>query len=496
MFAWPLEKAIGNMTTMASLLPNRFLRRLGHNAKARMDGWSNVLTGLGYYGRDKRLGAVVTVAPHLTEVELSELYSGDGLARRICELPANEQTRKWISVTSDDDAETGKKVLQSLQELNAQAAVREAIVWARLYGGAVIILGADDGRRPFEPLKENRLRSLNWLTVLDRHALEVKSTYDHPGRAKHGQAEVYEILSSSTVSASIPVEDRLIHESRVLRFDGPLTSRLRRMANQGWNDSVFTAIYAQLRDVGSAYGGIAHLLNDFSQAVFKIKGLADLMERGESKVVLARLQALDLARSVVRAVAIDEDEDFERKATPTGGLPELADRIVSMLSAVTGIPVTLLMGQAPSGLNATGDSDIRLFYDNISAQQESALRPRLEKLLRYLFLAKQGPAGGREPSNWSFAFNPLSQLTELEQAGLRNKQAQTDQVYISEGVVAAEEVRMSRFGGDAYSPETTLDQDLSPSNEQLDAGADDVPPSSPESNDPAATEPTVAAQDD
>jgi phage-related protein (TIGR01555 family) len=454
---------------MAWSWPRGIARSVVGELKSRFDGWANVLSGLGYEGRDRRLGAFITTAPTLNESALSELYSGDALARRICELPANEQTRQWVSFSSDGDADAGKQVLQHLQTIGAQSAVREAKVWARLYGGSIILLGANDGRRAYEPLNEDGIRSLDWLTVLDRHAVEIAGHYDTPGK-NLGRPERYRILPAAldNTSNSIPEDDRVIHESRVLRFDGPLTTRLRRGNNDGWNDSIFVALYEHIRDVAASYGGMAHLLTDFSQATFKIKGLADLFASKQHDVVVKRLQTMDLVRSVVRAVVIDEDEEFERKATPVAGLPDLVDRLVLVLSAVTGIPVTLLMGQAPAGLQATGASDIRYFYDNMHAQQEAELRPQLEKLLRLVLRTKSGPTRGKEPENWSFAFNPLWQLTEAEIAEARNKQAQTDQIYITNTVLDPMEVRSSRFGGDAYSNETTLDPEIEP-------GADDEP---------------------
>jgi hypothetical protein len=88
------------------------------------------------------------------------------------------------------------------------------------------------------------------------------------------------------------------------------------------------------------------------------------------------------------------------------------------------------------------------------------LRNKIEYLLRVLLRSKLGPTKGVEPENWSFAFNPLWQPTEGEKIDARNKQAQTDQIYITQQVLHPEEVRSSRFGGDTYSPETTLDEQL------------------------------------
>jgi phage-related protein (TIGR01555 family) len=115
------------------------------------------------------------------------------------------------------------------------------------------------------------------------------------------------------------------------------------------------------------------------------------------------------------------------------------------------------MGQAPAGLNATGDSDIRWFYDHVAASQVKELRPQLNRLVRILLRAKTGPTKGTEPESWKVVFPPLWEMTDLEKAELRNKQAQTDVAYIQAGVLDPSEVAVSRFGGEEYSTDTHLD---------------------------------------
>lgn len=423
--------------------------------ETRSDGWGNVLTGLGIETRDKRLASSIQAPGVFHRQSLDDLYCGDPMGRRICDLPANEQTRRWIHVSADEDV--GNQVMQALQTLNVQALVTEAIVWSRLYGGAVILLGADDGRPPSEPLNESGIKSLAWANVLTRYELRRETVYSNPFEKNYGTPQLYAIDGALSGSGSQHL-GALVHESRVIRFDGPRTPLYRRESNMGWCDSIFVSLSAVLRDFWAAFDGASVLLQDFGQTVIKIKGLADIVASDKASVFRNRMAAIDLSRSVLRATLLDADgEDMERKATPLAGLPEILDRLQQLLSAATEIPVTLLMGRSPAGMNATGDSDIRLFYDAIASRQENDLRPKLERLLRLVMLTKDGPTGGREPEEWSFKFHPLWQLTDTELAEVRNKQAQTDQIYLSQGVLVSEEVRNSRFGGDAYSLETTKD---------------------------------------
>jgi hypothetical protein len=90
---------------------------------------------------------------------------------------------------------------------------------------------------------------------------------------------------------------------------------------------------------------------------------------------------------------IDADgEEFKREALSFGSIPDTLDRFCNLFASVADMPVTLLMGQAPAGLNATGDSDIRWFYDHISHKQEEEVIPPAERLVRMLFAAEGGGA--------------------------------------------------------------------------------------------------------
>jgi len=432
------------------------------------DGWANVFSGLGHASRDKRSGMQFKQAPRLTvqKEALSELFHGDDLVARICELIPHEMYREWISIVAGDgdasDSNMAAEILQHLETIDAQTAFTDAEVWARLYGGSVILVGVDDGQQDASlPVDVDKIQSVDWLTVLDRHDIEVESFYEDPLEERYGLPQTYRITNSTGMEATSSKFNTIIHESRTIRFDGTRTSRRRRRENGGWNDTVLERFYEVIRDFQGASGGIMHLLTDFSQAVFKIKGLAKALSADKEGLVLKRLQMLDIARSMVRAVPLDADaESFERSGAAVSGMADLYDRMMMRVSAATGIPVTLLFGRSPAGMNATGESDIRLFYDHIAAMQETRARPRLEYLLKLMLMAKAGPTGGVEPMSWSFTFNPLYQESAKEQAETRKLIAETDKMYVDMGALYEEEVTNSRWGGDTYSPDTQLDDDL------------------------------------
>lgn len=421
--------------------------------QTKLDGWASVLSGLNTFERDKRTRAHVVAATRLGRADLSALYESDDVCATIVDLPAEEMTRQGFSVICDDDAQ--ELITDAIDGLNVDAVLTEAIKWSRLYGGALVLLGADDGQDPQYPLDLKRVKSLRFLTVIDRYWARPHVYYDDPLAANFGKPRVYAIQAPSMGNAA-PVS--YVHESRVLRFDGTVLPAGAATANYGWGDSVLTRVNDLVRDYGLTFSAVAYLVSDFSQLILRIKGLREALASPDgAQIIRARMEAIEMGRSVMRGVLLDEGEEYDRKNVSFAGVPEVLEKFILRLSQATRIPVSLLMGQSPAGLNATGDADIRYFYDRIKSLQMRMLRPQLNKLLAVLFAAKDGPTRGQEPDSWSVKFAPLWQMSQAERAELYLKTAQADAIYITNNVLDPSEVAVAAFAGDEFSLERKVD---------------------------------------
>lgn len=454
----------------------------------RHDGWRNIYTGLGTK-RDKRGGAGF-VADRLDEVTAEELWRGDDIAARIIESQPDQELRQGFAIVVSDPSSDGpppkqpridaEEPAELAQQLTAYFEDREVVPtlvtarkYARAFGGGAILLGAQDGQKFDQPLNEAAIKTVPWLKVLRPRECIPSKYYRSPASKKFGEISHYRVIRDTLGGGSSQMLE--VHESRIIPFYGVVVSTQHRASNNGWGDSVLVRVIEKVSDFQASFQAAGVLVQDFAQAVFKMAGLAELMtdeEDGDS-VIMQRATAVDMARSVARAMLIDKEEEFERKATPVTGLPELIDRLTNRLAAAARIPVTVLMGTAPAGLNATGASDIRNWYDQIAGDRESELRPRHLRLLRVLMLAKDAPTKGLEPRRWSINYPSLWQLTEAEEAELRGKVATADKTYIDAGVLTPEEVAASRFGGDKWTMETQLDMKA---REAAPAAPGDEPP--------------------
>lgn len=459
----------------------------------KYDGWSNALTGIGSRYRDKRLQTDFCIDDRVYNRTFQEnLWEGDDMAARIVEMVPDEMMRNGFElqvknpdpkgsinkanvtdaavgvppaptkppgVINPDDQTTkrlSEDIMVRLDELCVSEKMLQSLYAERAYGGAAMLLGIDDGQSPDKPLKLDKIKSFTWINTLTPRELRAAKYYSNPYKPKFGEPELYQIQADMDDAASSS-RLTLVHESRLIVFPGIVVSAQHRIRQHGWGNSVFARVMQIIADFQGAYSGAAHLTVDFAQAVFKIKGLAEMMAGDNDDAVRNRALAIDMSRSLAKAILIDSEEEFERKPTPLSGLADMLQRFEYRLAAAADMPVTLLMGCSPSGLNATGDSDIRFFYDRIKARQNKFLLPRIERLIRLIMLSADGPTKGVEPEDWKVQFCSLWQLSDTEQAANRKAQAETDCAYINAGVLTPEEVAASRFAGTKYSTETVID---------------------------------------
>lgn len=419
--------------------------------KTRGDGWQNTFTGFGTT-RDKTQGSKFIGDFLVSDTELSAMFHGDDVAARMVLTGPTEMFRRGYELSVGDSAEDAEPLRDKAETLGLDNQTLEGLIWGGLYGGAVMIVGADDGLDPVKPLNEKGIRSVRYLNVIDRRFIYPLKYYDDPFQPNFGKPQIYQLTNpiGRTTSAQV-------HESRLIRFDGAITDLLKRRQLAGWTMSVLQRPYQVIRDFTSTYQSVANLVSDASQGVFKIQGLLDMVASNEMQNVATRMAMVDMLRSSARAVVLDADaESFERTTTTFTGLPDVIDRFMMRLSAASDpqIPVTILMGRSPAGMNATGDADFRAFYDALASRQEKVLRPILQRLYRILALAKDS---GVSADDVDISFRPLWEPTDTEQATIEKTIGDRDVAYITAGVLTAEEVAKSRFGKGEWSMHTEID---------------------------------------
>lgn len=437
----------------------------------RVDDWENVYTGMGG-AKDKRNGTTVSGYTIFNREQMSQLYRGSDVVATIVDLPADEMTREWIDFNANDDAdnETQSAVLDFLdgaddgpneeQGLQTKKAFHEALKWARLFGGAGIVMGINDGKRPSEPVDYTNIQSIDFLNVLDRFSLRPSKYYSDPMQKKYGQPELYRLQATNQTSGNV-LSETYVHESRVLRFDGTVLPPrdMLRNNNDGWGDSILTRVWEVVRDYASVWMGFSYLLGDAAQTTIKVAGLKNaIVSPGGMAFIQARMEAIEMCRSIARAVMIDEGEEFKREVVNLSGIPDAMQKFIERLAQAARMPIELLMGQPPGGLNGNGDTGMHYWYAQVGAMQERMMRAPMMRLVRIVLASKNGPTQGVVPERWGIDFKPLEIPNEAVKADVFSKVSAAVVALVGQGILDPDEAANSLFGTGKFSMDIKLDK--------------------------------------
>lgn len=422
--------------------------------ETRSDAWVNPLSGIGTT-RDKSIAGFFTPDCRLSDYELDAMYYGEDLAAKIVDKRPDEAFRKGYSIELNKDKEAGADLQKDAKaKLNLDEQIQDAWRWGRLWGGTLAVLGVNDGQKMDQPVNEDRIQGIDFINVIDRRFVRIAEYFNDPLAPNFGQPSVYEITAIGDGGLTLSSQRAVsrVHADRCIRFDGIKTDKKKSRELAGWSYSILQRTYAILRGYGVSISSMGLMLSEASQGVFKIQNLIGMIAGGQKEKLQDRMAAVDMSKSVVRSILVDADrEDYKREPMSFAGVSDVADRLAQRLAAAFDMPLTVLMGTSPAGLNATGASDLELWYNSIASDQEKILMPALMKVYRYLALA-----AGTKVEEIEICWRPLKEISDKERAELYKATADADKVMIDAGVVQPEEVALARFGSGRYTPHAAI----------------------------------------
>jgi phage-related protein (TIGR01555 family) len=443
----------------------------------RQDNWRNLSTGIGVPGVDKSIASFYSETWRIMDQELRSLNDGSDLAAKVVWDRPDELFREGYDLTgripkpkksgtptdaATDVSETDIKNLReyATENFEIDSLMHESSGWGRLFGGCLDIMGIDDGGFPWEPVNEDRIRSFDYISLVDRRYAYVQSQYSGINAKKYGTAQIYLISNAiagsgwndhGDVRATTPQElqsggaqIQLVHSSRVIRFDGNPADVQSRQRLAGWSWSVLQRVYNTFRQFEHAFDSAVYLLSDASQGVLKMVGLMKAIAACNRQAIQDRAMAMEMTRSVIRGLVLDAGnkdgsgaESYEREPTPLGGIADILEQMKSRFAAAAKEPQTKLFGRSPAGMNATGDADIRTWYDDVRSEGNVKVAPKIRKIYRYIALSKDSPIKGKK-IDFNVEFRPLWSPTDGEIASANLARAQTDVALVGATIIPEE----------------------------------------------------------
>ena len=216
-----------------------------------------------------------------------------------------------------------------------------------------------------------------------------------------------------------------IHRSRLILFFGNELpcSDINAGINRGWADSVLNSIFDAVKNADATTNNIASLIFEAKVDVIKIpEFMANLDDPVYEQAITNRVMLASRAKGINGTLLLDAEEDYQQKSASFGSLKDIMMAMLQVVSGASEIPMARLLGQSASGLAATGDNDVRNYYDFVSGIQELKYTPSLAAFDRLLVTNALGsyPAEGA-----TYEWRTLWQSTDKEKAEVANSLADT-----------------------------------------------------------------------
>ncbi|WP_083286514.1 DUF1073 domain-containing protein [Burkholderia seminalis] len=349
-------------------------------------------------------------------VQMEAMYRSSWIVGQAVDVVAEDMTRMGVEIGSDIDPEDKDTLNQGFENLAIWDSLCDTVKWSRLYGGALAVMMID-GQDASKPLRLDTIAEgqFKGICVLDRWLVQptLNDLVQEPG-PELGMPRYYDVVADS-----MALPRQRIHYSRVLRFDGVTLPYWQRIAENLWGQSVIERLIDRLVAFDSTTMGAAQLVFKAHLRTMKVKDLRKIIAMG-GPALEALLKNVDFIRrfqSNEGLSLIDADDEMQIDQYGFTGLDAVLLQFAQQLAGALQIPLVRLLGQSPAGLNATGESDLRTYYDNIKQQQERRLRRPLNVLFEVLFRSVLGKA---PPKGFSYDFRALWQMTDEQKAATAN----------------------------------------------------------------------------
>jgi uncharacterized protein len=399
--------------------------------------------------------------PYLAELAQRTEY------RQPVETVAKEMTRKWITFKSKgvgDKTEKIKDITDTFEAMKVQAIFRRAMEHDGFYGLGHVFIdidGQEDHALPLvideKTVPKGSLRGLINIEPMWTTPLVWNST--DPTRPDFYKPQSWMVLGRTT------------HQSRMLRFASREVPDIIKPAYNFGGVSLSQLIQPYVERWLRTVDGVNRLINNFSIINLQTD-MSAVLEGGPGTELAKRIALFTKTRDNQGVFMSDKEaENLAQLAVPLTSLHELQSQAQEHMAAPTHLPLVVMTGITPSGLNASSDSEIEIFHDWNHSMQEQNFTDQLNTVLRLVQLHMYGTI---DP-DIVFEFVPLKELVGEAAARVRKMAAEAGIAYIDAGVISPAEER-KRIADDPESGYNNLSAEDLPEPPEKDLDEDGAQP--------------------
>lgn len=341
---------------------------------------------------------------------LTFMYKTHGMLQTAIEEPVLDALRGGIDISCDRMDGTDLQRLQKRWS-SVEATVAEVGTWARLYGGAGLVINTD---QPMDqPL--NLKRGIKKLAFYAAARWEAQSVNRY--------SEFYEFYG------------KRIHFTRFLTMSGKAAPYLVKFVLQGWGMSEMERmiedfnLYLRTKDL------VYELLKEAKIDVYKFEGFTQqLATSAGTQLTKSRLELMNWAKSYKNAIALDKEDDFEQKQITFTGLAEVQAQNMRYVASALRMPISKLFGTSSTGMS-NGEDDIENYVAMVESQVRGPLRPIIMQVLEILCVQEFGQTF----DDLDFSYKPLRMLSAVEEETIKTSKFNRYNMMYTEGMMDPQE---------------------------------------------------------
>lgn len=383
------------------------------NKLITVDAFQNLMARTGYGSTAMMEGTAYPLTRLTKNYNLmNSLYRNSWIARRVIDIIPNDMLRQGWKYIMDIEPEEIDKLQKAARVTQLHKQLRKGLNWGRLYGGAgglLMIEGQEDILD--QPLDIDSIMPGQYkgLLIVDRWSgiypqLGLVSDISSP---EFGLPEYYEFQNYAQQTVA------KVHHTRIVRFTGDDLPEWEFEAETYWGASIIESVFEELKKRDNASANIANLIFLANLRILKMNDLGQMMAATNTSAqrdLYNVIQAQTWLQSNFGMYVMDKEDDFQSIRTSFSDLDDIYECFMMDIAGAAQIPVTRLFGRSPDGMNSTGESDMRNYYDVVEHNQEAHLRPALDKVLPVLCMSVLGYI----PDDLDYMFNPIQTPTDAE----------------------------------------------------------------------------------
>ena len=372
--------------------------------------------------------------------------------RRVTEIIATEATRKWIKLQGTDKDRI-IAIEKAMQALGVRDVFRKVVEHDGFFGRGQIYIDTGHTGNSGELAKPLAATSAKIGKGRLKGLRAVEPFWSYPG--------VYGTTDPLSPDYYVPqqwnVMGRSIHTSRMLTVVGREMPDILKPVYAFGGLSLSQMVKPYVDNWLRTRQSVSDLVHSFSTMVLSTD-MSQVLSGGVNTSLIKRLTMFNLMRDNRGVFALNkETEELSNVTTPLATLDNLQAQAQEQMASPAGIPLIVLLGVTPMGLNASSDGEMRAFYGRIKAYQEQTLRAPVHRLLDIIQLSEFGNID----ESVSFEFHDLWEMDELAQATMVKTLADADTALVNGGVISPEEAR-TRKSQDERDPYYGVDLSAAP----------------------------------